>query len=131
MEELEVSFGRVEEGWCWEEISGCPGRYTMSPVKSVSFPVLELLRQAGMDLSEGEMSMKEKMRRWIPGSVVRDGLCVIRIREGCGIITYEHSRGSFLHTLNTASGFERKLKALGIFDCVFPSPATVLASTTQ
>ncbi|HYL97422.1 MAG TPA: hypothetical protein VEZ90_00590 [Blastocatellia bacterium] len=43
----------------------------------------------------------------------RDPVFVARMEDG-GLISYRRSDGSFVHTLNTIEGFNRKLGRLGI-----------------
>jgi len=79
-------------------IRDCPGRYVLlGPVAS--------LRPDDL----------------IPGATVReyrvqtapDPVVVVRC-DGGGIISYRKPDGSYVHTLNTIEGFERKLDQLGI-----------------
>jgi hypothetical protein len=44
---------------------------------------------------------------------VRDEVVVARRGEG-GVISYVRTDGTILHTLNTADGFSRKVRQLGI-----------------
>lgn len=46
-------------------------------------------------------------------SAAKDAVLVVRLIDG-GLISYKRSDGSYLHTLNTAEGFARKLTELGI-----------------
>ena len=46
-------------------------------------------------------------------SAAKDAVLVVRLIDG-GLISYKRSDGSYLHTLNTAEGFARKLTKLGI-----------------
>jgi hypothetical protein len=39
---------------------------------------------------------------------------LVAVLDAGGIISYEREDGSILHTLNTTSGFHRKLRQLGI-----------------
>ena len=43
----------------------------------------------------------------------RDPILVVPLHDG-GLLSYAHSDGSFVHTLNTRDGFARKLSQLGI-----------------
>jgi hypothetical protein len=43
----------------------------------------------------------------------RDAVIVARLEDG-GLISYKRANGAYVHTLNTAEGFERKLAQLGI-----------------
>ena len=44
-----------------------------------------------------------------------DPVVVVRLDEG-GLICYKKGDGRYLHTLNSAAGFERKLSQLGVAD---------------
>jgi hypothetical protein len=44
----------------------------------------------------------------------RHPVLVAALRDGGGLISYARGDGSYLHTLNTAEGFARKLAQLGI-----------------
>lgn len=44
----------------------------------------------------------------------RDTVVVASLVGGGGLISYKRADGSYLHTLNTTEGFERKLIDLGI-----------------
>jgi len=46
-------------------------------------------------------------------SAAKDTVLVARIHGG-GLISYRRADGTYLHTLNTVAGFERKLRDLGI-----------------
>jgi hypothetical protein len=48
-----------------------------------------------------------------PVAGARDPVAVVRFPGG-GLISYRKPDGRWLHTLNTADGFARKLEALGI-----------------
>jgi hypothetical protein len=43
----------------------------------------------------------------------RDPVVVGRLDQG-GLISYQRRDGTYVHTLNTQAGFERKLRQLGI-----------------
>jgi hypothetical protein len=46
-------------------------------------------------------------------AAARDPVVVARLDDG-GLISYRRPDGTYLHTLNTREGFERKLQQLGI-----------------
>jgi hypothetical protein len=76
----------------------CPGRYILAEPVSRLRPI-DLAREA---------PLREYRVQAAPDPVV-----VARI-DGGGIISYKKPDGSYLHTLNTNEGFERKLRQLGI-----------------
>jgi len=83
----------------WAPIPGCPGRFTLSPYRP-EIGIEELLG------GPADIRRFEDTR-------ARDAVVVVKL-EGGGLISYERANGTWLHTLNTASGFRRKLSELGI-----------------
>ena len=120
---LDVTFEQFEEVWSWKEIPNCPGRYTLDPQKTISQDVKEFMCKTEPGLCDqlADLPLEAWTMRWEKNEVVRDILWAVRIANNCGIVSYQHKTGGFLHTLNSASGFERKLKALHIYDQVFPT----------
>jgi hypothetical protein len=93
---------KVEElmqEWDWAPIANCPGRYIMrgSPV------LLTPQDLAGGRIEVGSFDVPE----------ATDTVTVVVLDDG-GLISYKRSDGSYVHTLNTREGFERKLASLGI-----------------
>jgi len=82
----------------WRPISNCPGRYLSSIVSAVTPQDL-----AGPDAEIRVFSV----------SRAPDPVHVAVLSDG-GLISYARPDGRFVHTLNTQSGFDRKLKQLGI-----------------
>jgi hypothetical protein len=83
----------------WVPIKNCPGRSVLHDVS----PTLSLRDLLGPEIASRQAhSLKAKDTVWI-----------IRLEDG-GIISYARPDGSWLHTLNTTEGFERKLRQLGI-----------------
>ncbi len=94
-----MTFAELKQRWTWKPIRNCPGRYVLAS-RDFSGPPEQLL--AG----------PAEIRRFeVPSA--RDVVLVAALDSG-GIICYERQDGSYLHTLNTAEGFERKLAQLGI-----------------
>jgi|GEM_PF-776358 len=92
-------FDELQRQWTWQPIRHCPGRY--------------VLRGAPPDLSmETILGSEIEIRMYHP-VVAKDTVLVARFRGG-GMISYKREGGTFLHTLNTADGFARKLRQLGI-----------------
>jgi hypothetical protein len=94
MSDFTSLLGRFE----WKAMRNCPGRYILAEPASRLRPV-DLAREA--PLSEYRVE------------AAPDPVVVARIGGG-GIISYKKPDGSYLHTLNTNEGFERKLRQLGI-----------------
>jgi hypothetical protein len=83
----------------WKPIKNCPGRLVLSrPAPNV----------APQDLAGPDIEVREYR---VPAA--RDAVIVAQLADG-GLISYRREDGSFVHTLNTPEGFERKLRQLGI-----------------
>jgi hypothetical protein len=78
----------------WRPIPNCPGRYVL--VKSE--PTLAPQQLAQVNCAPAEFHVK----------AANDVVTVLAL-EGGGLITYRRPDGSYCHTLNTESGFKRKL----------------------
>lgn len=94
-----MDFEELKSRWAWRPIRNCPGRFilcagcgTVSPEEMV-----------GPDAELSEFRVER----------ARDTVIVGRIKDG-GLISYRKRDGTYLHTLNDAAGFERKLTHLGI-----------------
>ncbi len=96
----EMTFEQLLAAHRWRSIPGCPGRYSLP--RSPTSP----------EVMAGGAGPSRIAR--LPGA--RDPVHVIAF-EGGGLISYARPDGTFVHTLNTADGFQRKLKELG-----FPEP---------
>src|SRR5215216_1658939 len=94
-----MSFDDLMSRWNWKPIRNCPGRFVLDDA-SYSLSLAELL---GENIEASEFSV----------DAAKDAVLVVRINQG-GIISYKRENGTFIHTLNTAEGFERKLRQLGI-----------------
>lgn len=81
----------------WKPIRDCPGRYVLPPTDETPAHL------AGADASS---------REYQPPAA-RDPVVVVPLADG-GVISYRRPDGRYVHTLNTAEGFERKLRQLGI-----------------
>lgn len=94
-----VTFDSVKRCGTWVPIRNCPGRFVLTD-KPPTFGITDLFGE-GIDIKRFH-SPKAK-----------DVVCVVSLDDG-GIISYERSSGTWLHTLNTTEGFARKLNQLGI-----------------
>jgi hypothetical protein len=97
---------RFWEMWKWTEIKNCPGRYvTKSNVDAQVVSPQELCN-----------SLAVRHLPLIHCSADRlDQIAVVHFDSGGGIITYIKPNGTFVHTLNTESGYVRKMRALGFY----------------
>jgi hypothetical protein len=84
----------------WRPIRNCPGRYVLCQTNDYLSPA-DILGEASR-ASEHTVA------------AARDTVFVVELDGGGGLISYRRADGSLLHTLNTAEGFARKLRQLGI-----------------
>lgn len=94
-----MNFEELRSKWIWIPIRNCPGRF--------------IWRGNTKNLSPAEVAGEEIMLNEFKVEKAADTVIVGRISDG-GLISYRKADGSYLHTLNTAEGFERKLAQLGI-----------------
>ena len=94
-----LTFNELMMSRSWGPIRNCPGRY--------------VLRGARPDLSVDELLGAGHHTLRFDVETARDKILVTALDEG-GVISYERANGTYLHTLNTAEGFRRKLLELGI-----------------
>ena len=85
--------------WGWAPIRGCPGRF--------------LLRDGAIDLRPEDLVGPDCELKEFRVEGARDAVIAGRF-EGGGIISYRKADNTYLHTLNTEEGLERKLAQLGI-----------------
>lgn len=94
-----MTFDELMKAWDWKPIRNCPGRYVLHGERNDLRPQ-EIL---GDEIEESEYRVE----------AAKDAVLVVELDDG-GLISYRRADGSFLHTLNTAEGFRRKLSQLGI-----------------
>lgn len=94
-----MNFEELKSKWNWSPIRNCPGRFVWRENDKHISP--EEIAGAEIELSEFQT---EK---------AKDTVIAGRIIDG-GLISYRKKDGTYLHTLNTIDGFERKLTQLGI-----------------
>ncbi len=94
-----MTFDEIMSRWAWKPIPRCPGRWILSMAEFCGEPAA--LAGPGAEVVVFEVE------------AAADPLAVVRLDEG-GLISYKKGDGKYLHTLNTAEGFERKLSQLGI-----------------
>jgi phage baseplate assembly protein gpV len=93
-------FDKLKSRWAWRAIPHCPGRFVLASGPSGVSPS-ELLGPA-VDVTEHVVPAAD------------DPVLVARFRDG-GLISYRKPNGTYVHTLNTADGLDRKLQQLGIW----------------
>jgi len=116
LEVIEVpSLIRLFASFRWKPIPNCTGRYTCRDHALVSLKrPRDLLRDAGIDveclnIDEVELELPDRPDRII--------VMPLDDENRTGFITYVKDDGSsvrYVHTLNTPSGFRRKLQAIGV-----------------
>jgi hypothetical protein len=114
--EWKVTFDQLMRQRDFQPIRHCPGRYVLSSAR-YSGPPQDL---AGAGLAVFEFRVE----------AARDLVLVTPLPEGAGLISYQQADGAFLHTLNTAPGFQRKLRQLGISLPEFAGGASSAAPAT-
>ncbi len=87
----------------WEPIPECPGRFKLV-TEDRYLPISALVGDTDAVAIHS-----------VPAA--RDQVLVMKLSDG-GIISHLRPDGSVLHTLNTAAGFDRKLRQLGIGETV-------------
>ena len=92
-------FADVMSRWRWRAIRHCPGRFVFAGGST---------RMPPSEISAPHLSTTEHIV-----AAAADPVLVTPFADG-GLISYRKSDGTYLHTLNTREGFERKLHALGI-----------------
>ena len=96
-----MTFDVLMKSQDWKPIRNCPGRYVLHGARNDLRP---------QELLGDDVEVKEYQVDAAP-----DAVLVVELEDG-GIISYRRDDGTFLHTLNTPEGFQRKLLQLGI-DC--------------
>jgi hypothetical protein len=96
-----ITFHELLGRWNWRPIRNCPGRYVLSNA-------LDNLRPEQLLGADVEVTPFHVAR-------ARDTVLVAHLDNG-GLITYKRADGTYLHTLNTSEGMERKLRDLGIYE---------------
>jgi hypothetical protein len=91
-------FQTLLEAWDWTPIPNCPGRFALRAATHLDIDKL---------LGRAAMAHEFRVQK------ARDAVLVVPLADG-GLISYRRANGSFLHTLNTRDGFDRKLRDLGI-----------------
>ncbi len=94
-----MTFDDLMAKWRWRPIRNCPGRFVLVGAGRVLTP--DELLQAAATSYEFDVE------------TARDRVVIVPLARG-GLISYKRTDGTYLHTLNDAEGFARKLGELGI-----------------
>ena len=95
-----MTFDTIMSRWQWPPIPNCPGRFVMSQGPSSLAPSEIVSASSGVSSEHA-----------VPA--IPDPVVVVPFEDG-GLISYRKPDGSFIHTLNTVEGLDRKLRQLGI-----------------
>jgi hypothetical protein len=95
-------FERLAAAFTWRPIPNCPGRFVLAGTAANLSP---------RTLVGPEVELHEFN---VPAA--RDTVVVARFGHDGGLISYKRANGTFVHTLNDADGFARKLAQLGIME---------------
>ena len=82
----------------YKPIRNCPGRYILVIDEKKS---IEEIINLNIEIKEYNLR------------AAKDIVLIVKLDNG-GLISYKRNDGTFLHTINTNEGFERKIKQLGI-----------------
>jgi hypothetical protein len=94
-----MNFEELKSKWNWMPIRNCPGRF--------------ICRENNRNISPQDLIGVEIQFREFQSKNAKDTVIIGRFIDG-GLISYRKNEGTYLHTLNTIDGFERKLSQLGI-----------------
>jgi len=95
-----MTLEEIMSRWPWRPIPNCPGRFVLSSGRSSLSP---------SEIAPASVAViTEYVIPTTPDPVV------VAEFEGGGLISYRKPDGSFIHTLNTSEGLDRKLRQLGI-----------------
>ena len=96
---MPATFAMIRNEQPWRPIPRCPGRFVL-PMTEFDGPPEAL---AGSDTRAPHFKSE----------TAADPVAVMALDRG-GLISYRKPDGRYLHTLNSAEGFARKLEQLGI-----------------
>ncbi len=100
-----ITFEQIFDKWSWREIRHCPGRFIFAEGRS-GLTAEEIV---GIEIKVYKFKFEKTV----------DEIFIAELGTGGGLISYIKEDDRFLHTLNNADGFRRKLDQLGI---VLPHP---------
>ncbi|CAJ1960140.1 unnamed protein product [Cylindrotheca closterium] len=125
VEEIDGNLMQLYHGYRWKMIPNCTGRHTCrDPAKVSSVAPLEILKEIGIakksasefseSVNDADMELKEYHFE-LPGRADKIHVIPLDTNNDTGMITFaKEERGAYVHTLNTSSGFRRKLACIGI-----------------
>lgn len=103
MDEETITFAKLFQLYSWKEIAHCPGRYVLRKKDNERLKFI---------------TPKDLLNHQIPIDVFNSEMCHDQIQIGRfvdgGLLSYEKSDGTFVHTLNNPEGLKRKINHLRI-----------------
>lgn len=136
LEETSPAFDRMWARFPWREIRGCPGRFVIDAKALKRLGGERETQPSAMALPEllAELAAEQQVLATVLGAAsaaTRDSIDIAwfapshTITQSSeqdnseqprldGMLTYQRDDGTFIHTLNTASGLRRKLAALAL-----------------
>jgi tRNA (cytosine38-C5)-methyltransferase len=113
-ERIDGNLFRFYEAYRWKMIPNCTGRYVCREHSLVSpLPPIALLERAGITTVDGSISLQE-FHFVLPDRPDEVVVVPLDHPHTTGVISFVKDGPSYVHTLNTPSGFRRKLEAIGI-----------------
>ncbi|CAF0927136.1 unnamed protein product [Adineta steineri] len=103
MENEDLCFMKLFTLYSWKEIKNCPGRYLLTKQDN------EHLRL----ISPSEILNNKISIQIFDSEICRDRIHIGKFIDG-GLLSYEKSDGTFVHTLNNISGLTRKMNHLNV-----------------
>ena len=94
-----MTISELKSRWSWRPIPNCPGRFVWSAGPS---------RVSPAQIVPPHVQATEHVV-----AAAKDPVVVASLEDG-GLISYRKTDGTYVHTLNSREGFERKLRQLGI-----------------
>jgi tRNA (cytosine38-C5)-methyltransferase len=119
-EEIDGPLLALYQRYRWKMIPNCTGRYTCRDHQLVSrLSPLNLLEQAGIDPPSMSASWNEYTFDHLQGRPDQVLVIPMNMENTVGLISFvkrqdDNSRLNHVHTLNTPSGFRRKLEGIGL-----------------
>lgn len=106
-----MTFDELVQQWTWKPIRNCPGRFVLAagPDEMRTGTGVQSVRA----LSPRDLAGPDSVLSTFQVAAARDVVVVGPLDTG-GLISYRRRDGTYVHTLNTADGFARKLQQLGI-----------------
>lgn len=103
MEDQDLSFSKLFNLYSWKEIRNCPGRYLLTKQDNQRLKVV----------APNVILNNQVLIETFTSEICRDRIHIGTFSDG-GLLSYEQSDGTFVHTLNNVSGLKRKMNHLNI-----------------